>query len=407
LIAVAAIGCCIWGMAFSARVALSKIFITYAAKSGNLAAANEAVRLAAGDAESHLVRGELLKFSSLTNEALPELERAVTLRPRDYYLWMELGLTRDELDDGAGALAAFNKAVELAPFYGQPRWLRGNLLLRNGKFDDAFVDLRQAAKSNPALLPNVIDLAWGSAKHNASLAGQLAGISSDRERLLFAEFLANRGSAPDALIHFREVRTVPPEMRRRLVGQLIANGSYQEAFTIWNNFDAGGSNPPEIRDGGFEGPLRFDAAGFDWNISRAASAAKLALNVVQPHSGSKSLQLEFHGEPPVDKPLLSQLLFIDAPGRYRILFAARTQELVAGSRPLIVVSDARNKSRRLGESAPLGQVTQGWQTFGFEFTTEPDTRAVMLSLEREPCSALACPIFGSLWLDSFSIQPVP
>jgi hypothetical protein len=60
----------------------------------------------------------------------------------------------------------------------------------------------------------------------------------------------------------------------------------------------------------------------------------------------------------------------------------------------------------LGESAPVGQGTHGWEVHSFEFTTGPETRAVVLSLQREICKTPPCPIFGFVWLDSFSIQLV-
>ncbi|HKZ77737.1 MAG TPA: tetratricopeptide repeat protein [Pyrinomonadaceae bacterium] len=407
LMVLAATGCCFWVIGLSARVALSKIFITYAAKMGNLAAANESVRLAPSDAESHFVRAEVLKFSGAANDALAELERAVALRPRDYYLWLELGLTRDELDDHAGALVAFNKAVDLAPYYAQPRWQRGNLLLRNGQFNEAFADLRRAAGSNPDLLPNVMDLAWGVSRQDAKLTEQLAGISSERGRLMFAQFLASRGNASDALAQFRTVKDVSQEARHKLVEQLIADWSFEEAFAVWSDSEAGTRvQALTVQDGSFEGSLGFGAAGFSWDISRSIPAVKMALDASHPHSGLKSLQVEFRGEPPADRLMLSQLILVEPSGKYRLNFAARTQELVTGSLPLMVINDARDKSMRLGASAPLGQGTRDWQVFTFEFTAGPETRAVVLSLRREICQTQPCPIFGSVWLDSFSIQLV-
>lgn len=407
LIVLAAIGCCFWIIGLSARVALSKIFITSAAKLGNLAVANESVRLAPSDAESHFVRAEVLKFSGVTNDALAELERAVALRPRDYYLWLELGLTRDELDDSVGALAAFDKAVDLAPFYAQPRWQRGNLLLRSGKLNEAFADLRRAAESNPDLLPNVIDLAWGVSREDARLTQELAGISDERGRVMFAQFLASRGDASDALIQFRTVGNVSEDARNKLVEQLITTASFEEAFAVWSNSEPRmGTQGVTVQDGGFEGSLGFGEAGFGWNISRNVPALQVALDARQPHSGSKSLQLEFRGEPSSDRAMLSQLILVETSAKYRLNFASRTQELVSGSLPLMVVADARNKSMRLGTSAPVGQGTRAWEVFSFEFTAGPDTKAVVLSLQRETCKTQPCPIFGSVWLDSFSIQRV-
>jgi hypothetical protein len=58
----------------------------------------------------------------------------------------------------------------------------------------------------------------------------------------------------------------------------------------------------------------------------------------------------------------------------------------------------------LGQSPPLSKGTTGWNVVSFEFTTQPTTNAVVLSVQREGCSAPPCPIFGVLSLDSFSIE---
>ena len=136
----------------------------------SLAAAEAAIRLEPSDPEAAFARGSLLKLSGQSAQSLAEFERAVSLRPRDYYLWLELGLVRDELGDTQGALSSLNEAVRLAEYYAQPRWQRGNFFLRIRRYDEGFTDLRRAAENNPALLPNLIDLAWGLSKGDARLA---------------------------------------------------------------------------------------------------------------------------------------------------------------------------------------------------------------------------------------------
>ena len=59
-----------------------------------------------------------------------------------------------------GAIAAATEAVSRAPFYAQPHWQLGNLLIRAGHHDAGFSELRLAAESDPELLTAVIDLAW-------------------------------------------------------------------------------------------------------------------------------------------------------------------------------------------------------------------------------------------------------
>ena len=100
---------------------------------------------------------------------------------------------------------------------------------------------------------------------------------------------------------------------------------------------------------------------------------------------------------------MSQLVLVEPSRRYRINFASRSQDVVTGGLPLLVVSDAAD-SRRLGQSAPLAKGNSDWQPFSFEFTTTAATTAVILGLQRENCTTTPCPIFGAISLDSFSVE---
>ena len=117
----------------------------------SLTAAETAISLQPSDAEAAFARGSLLKLSGQAERALADFERAVSLRPRDYYLWLELALARDEIGDTEGALTSLNEAVKLAGYYAQPRWQRGNFFLRIKRYDEGFADLRRAAESNSAV----------------------------------------------------------------------------------------------------------------------------------------------------------------------------------------------------------------------------------------------------------------
>src|SRR5207249_4782790 len=123
----------------------------------------------------------------------------------------------------------------------------------------------------------------------------------------------------------------------------------------------------------------------------------------QHHSGSKSLRVDFAGDSNAESLLVSQLIPVEPSNHYGINFDARTQDIVTGGLPLAIVNDAAGEHKRLGQSASLPEGSNDWQVFSCEFATGPATRAVVLSLQRKNC-APPCPIFGSVWLDSFSIE---
>ena len=101
-------------MLYSGRVTIARIFVKYATTVADPAAADTAIGLTPKDAEVHYARGALSNYLRQPDAAVKELELAVSLRPQDYYLWLDLGMTRDQVGDQAGALSCFNEAIRLA-----------------------------------------------------------------------------------------------------------------------------------------------------------------------------------------------------------------------------------------------------------------------------------------------------
>ena len=407
LFVVAAIGTCLFVIQAAARYGFSQLLMTYALTAGNLPAAKKAIQLTPKDAEAHFAGAALLSLSGTPEQAVIELELAVALRPADYGLWSELGLLRDQTGDSVGALAAFDEAVRRAPFYSQPRWNRGNVLLRRGEYEAAFKDLSQAAKSNPELVPSLIDLAWSISRGDVKLTEQLAEIKGDKMRIAFARFLARHGKPDEAMTQFADAGNVPDPIKRELIEHLLANGAFKEAFNIWkltHGSESGKGAAPSIFDGGFEGPLPFDQRGFSWRVPRELQATTISLDSGQPHSGAKNLRIEFGGNSNPGTVLVSQLVLVEPSKRYKVNFASRSQDVVTGGPPLVNVNDASGDQKRLGQSPPLAKGTSDWRSYSFEFTTMPTTTAVVLSLQRENCTMSPCPIFGAISLDSFSIE---
>jgi hypothetical protein len=116
--------------------------------------------------------------------------------------------------------------------------------------------------------------------------------------------------------------------------------------------------------------------------------------------------LDWNGNSPPNPPVMSQLVLVEPNARYHLSFAARTQDVVSGGLPFVVVFDKNSKDNRvLAQSATLGKENNNnWQDYSLEFTTSSETRAILVGLQRESCGADPCPIFGRLWLDAFALR---
>lgn len=395
--------CCLWA---AARAGLARFFATYAAYSTQLDDADRAVRLSPSDPEAHLIRAAILKEEGRLDEAVREYERAAALRPRDYAVWLELGLARDEAEDQAGAILALTEAAHLAPDYAAPRWQLGNMLLRAGRTDDAFAEMRRAAASNPTFLPQLLDLAWTIYSGDVAAVEQAAQPQTAAARLALAHYAARHGKAADAARIFRSVgEATTTEDRRALVVELLAAKQFSVAYDVWSTAPGRSVQPSNFTDGGFEEQVTLNDPGFGWQVARDLRAVKISLDQTEPQTGRNSLRLDWSGDANQASPVISQTVLVEPSARYRLHFSVRTEELVSGGLPFIVVSDAASKdSGTLAQSAPFPAQTVSWQDESVDFTTAKDAQAVVISLQRQSCSSSPCPIFGRVWLDDFSLQ---
>ena len=371
-----------------------------------LSRAEIAVRLAPADPEAHRTRAIALSALGQTADALPDYERACSLRPQDYLLWTDLGYTRDTLNDVEGALTAYREAIRLAPYYAQPRYYLGALLLRTGQRDEGFAELNRATTSDLKLINSKIRLAWNVYEGDVAVIERVVQPQTDAERLLLARFLVKQGKSDDAMRLFRSAGGLTQEDRNDLLKDLLAAKNYAKAYEVWKEDRAGNSSQMgnAISDAGFESGEDFSDAGFSWRKVGNEPNVQLSLDRSDPREGKRSLRFDFKGEIKPGTSLISQLVLV-APGtRYRLNFAARTQELVSGGLPLIAVFEAGAKDKSLAQSKPLPQGTNGWQNLTLEFAAPSGAQAVNIALQREGCKSRTCPMFGRLWLDNFSLE---
>ena len=397
VLALLAIGACLLLMQSAARIGFSRLLTRYAIGANSLAAADQAIQLTPSDAEAHRARATVLNRLHRPAEARASLETATSLRSQHATLWLELGDTREELGDPEGALAAFDQAVRYAPHYGETHWQRGNLLLRMGRYDEAFADLRRAVTSDRRFLPNLMDLAWGLSGGVVKRTEELIQVNNDQDRLEFARFLARKGEGSEALKQLDLMNaTISGDNWEDMVQLLVAAKSFREAFALWK----GGGPSEGLVNGMFEDAIVLDDCCFHWVISERYGKAKFALDVSEKFSGQKSLQVTFAGEWDSTVPVLSQTIVVEPEQRYRLNYAIKTKDLVTGGPLRIVLTDART-DKILVQSETFPQSTGSWQQLNVVFATTPGAEAVNVNLMREKCESSPCPIFGTVWLDEF------
>lgn len=342
--------------------------------------------------------------------ALDEYRLAVEVEPNDFRYWMELGRALEAAGDIQNGEKALRRAVELAPSYSYPHWQYGNLLLRQGKVDEAFAELARAAEADSNMQTPVFALAsqvFGDDQSRIARA-----LPSSSLRLEFALSLITAGKPDEAL---RVLQTVSVDDRKaqgatvdEIIKALIAGHYYHAALSLLRDSQTNAAEQPALGqfwNGGFETPLPTkDERPFHW-LMDSHSQVQLTIDNERPHSGQHSLKMVFKSQSKLDSIPLWQTVIVEPDTEYKIQFYARTEGLVSGSRPLLAVKDL--SGGMLAKSSPLPSGTNDWQPATLTFKTKPKEEGILITFYRETCGQDAiCPIFGSVWYDDFNLQRI-
>jgi tetratricopeptide repeat protein len=407
IIAVLASAALAWATWQAASTGWARTLGEDADRTDDTAVADRAVSLSPADAETHAARGGVLQRTDDCPRAVAEFQRAVQLRPRDYYLWMLLGVTEDQNGDQQMALAALKQSVSLAPDYAKPRWQLGNLLLRMGQIDQAFAELSRAATYNPELLPNVIDLAWGIYGGDVNAVLAIVPPQTDTARLELALFFARHEQSSIAADQFLAAGAAPSAKANALLADLLSARAFADAYRVWARMQGLPATEAigAIRDAGFESPITVGEAGFGWQIAPDVANVAMSIDEGAHQSGARSFRIDFHGNSNPQSPLLTQIILVKPLTHYHLGLAALTKDFVSAAAPVITLTDASDpKNALLTQSTPLRSDANVWRDFTIDFTTSANTQAITITLARQACANNPCPAIGTLWLDSVSLE---
>jgi tetratricopeptide (TPR) repeat protein len=380
---------------------------------GGIEMARMAVRWAPGDPLTHWRLASLEeKVFSAENmaAAVSEYREAVRLSPNDYRYWTELGRALEASGDRDSGEKALRRAVELAPAYSHPHWYFGNLLLREGKFDEAFQQLGLAAESDDQMRSQVFDLAMQVFSGDVNEIARVA-CGSPAARLQFAIYLVSAKRVDDAMRLWGSLnpadRQAQKDLSQQLEQSLIQAKQFHALLALMGEIEPDTSlpAPEQFFNGGFESDLSASSPNtFDWMIEARASAQAAVDS--HPHSGKKSLRIVLRVPRNLDKLPVSQTVVVEPGAQYRFECYARTEDLISASTPALFILDAVDGAV-LATSNPLPSGTNDWQRVTFDFTTKPQHDGITLGFFRAPCSeGQICPIFGTVWYDDFNLQRI-
>jgi Carbohydrate binding domain/Tetratricopeptide repeat len=381
---------------------------------GGLEMARMAVRWAPGDPLTHWRLGTMdeKSFSAQNLAAtVSDYQQAVSLSPNDYRYWTELGRALEASGDSAGGEKALRRAVELAPAYSHPRWYLGNLLLREGNYEQAFNELARAGEADGQMRPQVFDLAMRLSNGDSNQAARLA-CPSVNSRLNFAIYLVGAKKFNDAVRLWSTIpaadRQAKPELVATMEQSLLLAKEFRSALAVMR-LDRESDNQPvseQIWNGGFESPVTGATGtnGFGWIVK---TSPQVQVDIAPPgRSGQASLRVVFKSPKNLDTIQASQIVAVEPGAQYRLDVYARTQGLVSASPPVLIVSDAVD-GNVLATSKPLNTDASDWQQLTLTFNSNSQHDGIIVTFARPACEDTEfCPIFGTVWYDDFNLQRI-
>ena len=371
------------------------------------------VQLAPGDPQTHYALAVLLEKSFDADDltrALTEYETAAALAPHNYLLWLSLGRARERSGDADGAERAIRRAYELAPNYSRVQWAFGNTLLRHGKTDEAFAEIRKAVDGDDAFTNAAATTAWqifdGNLEQVRSALGDSARLNGSLATLLAVQKRYEEAAAIWASLPAAEKNGPLAETGKLLLQKFIEARQFRLAVVIDAEIKVENPEPAEIgkiSNGGFESALKLQNAGvFEWQLG-TGQQPQIAPTNGQKHNGSNSLVLIFNTTSSLDFRPVSQTVAVE-PGKtyqFEAFYRSDLKTNAAFKWEIVFSYDGKVIAATNSTAAKAD-----WTAMTAKFTVPAEADGIIVRLARENCASPACPVVGNLWFDDLRLTPV-
>jgi tetratricopeptide (TPR) repeat protein len=365
-------------------------------------------RLAANLVESQIDQQQ--DHAQLAALAGAHLHTAIRLAPSQFDHYVLLAVVAEQQDDLAGARAALQHALQLAPHRLSLHWRLGNLQLRMGQLTEAAQVFARIVKANPAYLPEALSLLWQAGDGQLALLTTLAG-EVPAQQLALANFLAGQEQYEAATSIFAGLLRAQPASAAalpqagELLTRLLGAGQYAMAAQLWTGLGANTQpwGPGAIWNGGFERPLQLGFSQFDWNFS-VNPRVRVGITNESAQQGQASLKLVYLGKETTRLEHEVRQLVLLAPGvHYRLECLVKTESLQAPDGPQIALLRVSDQTV-LAASPVIANGTRDWQPLRVEFTAPPaGLTPAWVTLRQIPQFSYTEPTHGTVWFDEFRL----
>lgn len=344
-----------------------------------------------------------------TDSSVRMFEDTVRLSPRDYRWWIELGRAYEQAERPEQAERAFKRAIELAPTYTFPRWQLGNFYLRQGRSDEAFVELKRVTENNETYRDQVFSLAWEYFDKDPAKIEQVVADTPEVHAAL-ATFYAQRGRAADSLRNWNllsdEQKDKYPLIAKAIMQGLLDRRFFPQALEFARQLDIDPDARPEtVTNGSFERPLgSADNTKFGWRVSRTDAKIDVAVDAAVHHDGAKSARVTFKRYVKPDLYTLGQNIVVDPGHSYKLSFWVRTENLHSAGMPQVQIVNG-NDDQLITNSPAFVSGTNDWRQIVVDFSVPQNCTGIVIFTGRGFCGQ-DCPLTGTMWYDEFELKRV-
>ncbi len=366
------------------------------------------VQLAGRDPQAHFEFAKLLEKTLLADDqanALEHFETAAALSPNNYEYWLALARSREQAGDRAGAEQALKRAAELAPNYSRVRWALGNALLRQGRTEEAFSEIRNAVGADQTFSVPAAAMAYQFFGGDVQRVAEAIG-DSPRIKVSLAVQLVNAKRFDEAKAIWGQIspenkRAVQADIAKTLHSKLLEGGKYATAIAIGVEtglFTTADAAVGTIANGDFEAALTANNENpFAWSIADGTQP-RIGLNENQKHSGNYSLLISYGTRGKGPRPV-GLKVGVDPAAAYVVRLYYRS-ELTNGA-------EFRCEIFRAGSDEPIAGIvlppTADWSEAVLEFVVPADTEGIDLRLT-DRCSVSNCVLSGNIWFDDLTLS---
>jgi tetratricopeptide (TPR) repeat protein len=366
----------------------------------DLASLQRAVRWQPGNADYRHRLGRYFFLVQRSPEAAVQSFRAaVGLNPHQARYWFDLAATYQLLGDTDAQKAALEQGLVADHSTPDLAWEAANFYLVQGDTDQALQEFRVVMESDPSLPPAAVKLCW-RVKPDIDLL--LRDVVPPNIYPTFLDLLMSEkqtAAAAKVWTKLAQLRQpVPPPLIFAYIRYLVGQHEVDQARLVWQQASTLSglsayqpSSGNLVVNGDFS--LNVLNGGFDWQY-RQSKEVSLALDPTQSHGGHRSLLITFDAQKISDAGI-AQVVPVNPSTGYDFSAYFKADEIQGAGGPRFALQDLYSETTYFASDELKD--ADFWKEVSGSFTTGPDTRLLLLHIQREPPGM---PIKGKLWIDS-------